>query len=92
MLHGPPGNGNTLTAGRSMHVQFLNLLSEPVAESVAGHTGRPLLCITAAELGDVTTTVESTTIQHLRRENEWDAIVLLDEADGYLERRDHRDL
>ncbi|KAF3039787.1 hypothetical protein E8E12_009103 [Didymella heteroderae] len=77
LLHGPPGTGKTLTA---------------VVESVAEFTGRPLLNITAADLGHEPEGLEKSLLQYFRRANDWDAIVLLDEADVYLEKRSKNDL
>ncbi|KAG9200065.1 hypothetical protein G6514_007662 [Epicoccum nigrum] len=62
------------------------------AESVAEFTGRPLLNITAADLGHEPELLEKSLLQYFRRANDWDAIVLLDEADVYLEKRSKNDL
>jgi hypothetical protein len=61
-------------------------------ESVAEFTRRPLLSITAADLGHNPDELERSLLQYFRRANEWDAVVLLDEADIYLEKRSIRDL
>ena len=63
-----------------------------MSESVAEFTKRPLLCITAADLGHDPVAVERSLQRFFRDANEWDAIVLLDEADVYLERRSGSDL
>ncbi|KAF2109457.1 P-loop containing nucleoside triphosphate hydrolase protein [Lophiotrema nucula] len=57
------------------------------AESVAEYAGRPLLSITAADLGHEPEDLEKNLLRFFRDANNWDAIVLLDEADVYLERR-----
>ncbi|KAF4545990.1 ATPAse AAA+ type core protein [Lasiodiplodia theobromae] len=62
------------------------------AESVAEWTGRPLLSITAADLGHEPEELEKKLLRFFRNANKWDAIVLLDEADVYLERRSTHDL
>ncbi|KAH6974935.1 hypothetical protein BKA56DRAFT_589801 [Ilyonectria sp. MPI-CAGE-AT-0026] len=62
------------------------------AESVAEYTRRPLLSITAADLGHEPLELEKNLLQFFKDANNWDAIVLLDEADVYLERRSTRDL
>ncbi|KAK2802558.1 hypothetical protein FQN51_004350 [Onygenales sp. PD_10] len=62
------------------------------AESVAEYTKRPLLSITAADLGHEPTELEKNLLRFFRDANNWDAIVLLDEADIYLERRSINDL
>lgn len=62
------------------------------AESVAEFTRRPLLSITAADLGHEPDELEKNLLRFFRDANDWDAIVLLDEADVYLERRSISDL
>lgn len=92
LLHGPPGTGKTLTAG-SIHSQPLDILILTEAlESVAEYTGRPLLTITAADLGHNPISLERNLLTFFRDANDWDAIVLLDEADVYLEKRGIQDL
>lgn len=66
--------------------------SDLCAESVAEFTRRPLLNITAADLGHEPDALEKSLLQYFRRANDWDAIVLLDEADVYLEKRSTSDL
>jgi len=63
-----------------------------VLESVAEFTKRPLLAITAADLGHEPTLLEQSLLTFFRDANDWGAIVLLDEADVYLERRSTQDL
>ena len=53
---------------------------------------RPLLSITAADLGHEPTQLEINLLRFFRNASRWDAIVLLDEADVYLERRSTADL
>ncbi|KAH8708362.1 P-loop containing nucleoside triphosphate hydrolase protein [Phaeosphaeriaceae sp. PMI808] len=62
------------------------------AESVAEYTKRPLLSITAADLGHEPDALERSLLKYFKRARDWDAIVLLDEADVYLEQRDPHDL
>ncbi|KAI0151599.1 hypothetical protein GGR57DRAFT_492893 [Xylariaceae sp. FL1272] len=62
------------------------------AESVAEYTKRPLLSITAADLGHEATTLENNLLKFFDNASSWDAIVLLDEADVYLERRSSNDI
>ncbi|PYH96949.1 P-loop containing nucleoside triphosphate hydrolase protein [Aspergillus ellipticus CBS 707.79] len=57
------------------------------AESVAEYTKRPLLSITAADLGHEPEMLEQRLLRFFRDANKWNAIVLLDEADVYLETR-----
>lgn len=71
LLYGPPGTGKTLTV-----------------ECVANDTRRPLLSLTAQDVGLTTTTNAE---MNLRRwftlAAKWDAILLIDEADLFLEQR-----
>ncbi|KAJ5703871.1 ATPase AAA-type core [Penicillium malachiteum] len=62
------------------------------AESVAEYTGRPLLSIAAADLGHEPDRLEDNLLQFFRDAKKWNAIVLLDEADVYLETRSSNDL
>ena len=92
LLHGPPGTGKTLTAGMVAPFPFLLLRSNKVLECVAESTKRPLLAITAADLGHEPALLEKSLLTFFRDANDWGAIVLLDEADVYLERRSTQDL
>ncbi|KAF2707698.1 hypothetical protein K504DRAFT_446813 [Pleomassaria siparia CBS 279.74] len=62
------------------------------AESVAEYTERPLLGITAADLGHEPGELEKRLLRFFHNASKWDAIVLLDEADVYLERRSINEL
>lgn len=68
------------------------MLLTALSESVAEYTGRPLLSITAADLGHEPDVLEYRLLRFFRDANRWNAIVLLDEADVYLERRSNLDL
>jgi hypothetical protein len=59
---------------------------------VAEFTKRPLLSITAADLGHDPIDLERNLLRFFKDAKNWDAIVLLDEADVYLERRSSSDL
>lgn len=59
---------------------------------MAEYTGRPLLSITAADLGHEPVTLEHNLLRFFRDAKKWNAIVLLDEADVYLETRASHDL
>ncbi|KAI4931507.1 hypothetical protein J4E85_004100 [Alternaria conjuncta] len=62
------------------------------AESVAEYTKRPLLSITAADLGHEPIELEQNLLRFFKNAAAWDAIVLLDEADIYLAQRSSEDL
>jgi hypothetical protein len=92
LLHGPPGTGKTLTAGLfSLPQCFFGLTSDEFVESVAEFTKRPLLTITGSDLGHEPARLEDNLLTFFQNANDWGAIVLLDEADVYLERRSSND-
>lgn len=91
LLHGPPGTGKTLTAGK-YNFSNLEYFTNCIKESVAEYTRRPLVSITAADLGHEPENLERNLLRFFKNANEWDAVVLLDEADVYLERRATNDL
>ncbi|KAL2219587.1 P-loop containing nucleoside triphosphate hydrolase protein [Thermoascus aurantiacus ATCC 26904] len=62
------------------------------AEYVAEYTKRPLISITAGDLGNEPRTVEDNLDWYFRLGTDWEAIVLLDEADVYLETRTPQNL
>ncbi|KAK7193192.1 ATPase family AAA domain-containing protein 3B 4 [Paraphaeosphaeria sporulosa] len=62
------------------------------AESVAEFTRRPLLNLTPADLGEDAYELETNLMRFFKYANEWDAVVLIDEADVYLEARSEKDL
>ena len=58
------------------------------AECVAEFTSRPLLPLTGGDIGSNADAVERNLRNFLRLGQEWNAVVLLDEADVYLSSRD----
>lgn len=71
LLYGPPGTGKTLTV-----------------ECVANDTGRPLLSLTAQDVGlGFGGDAEENLRQWFTLAAKWDAILLIDEADLFLEQR-----
>lgn len=75
LLHGPPGQGKTLTA-----------------EAIAEELQRPLYSISVGELGTDPDSLESTLREILDVATVWNAVLLLDEADIFLEERDEKDI
>ncbi|RSL48873.1 hypothetical protein CEP54_012700 [Fusarium duplospermum] len=61
------------------------------AETLAAYTRRPLYPITCGDLGTHADMVERSLIEHSERAQRWGCILLLDEADVFLSRRDWRD-
>ncbi|EME46281.1 hypothetical protein DOTSEDRAFT_70318 [Dothistroma septosporum NZE10] len=57
------------------------------AESVADRLHLPLYAVSAGELGDTDKEIEAQFGQILRLAAHWDAVLLLDEADAFLEKR-----
>jgi len=75
LLHGPPGQGKTLTA-----------------EAIAEELKRPLYSISVGELGTNPDSLESTLREILDVATVWNSVLLLDEADIFLEERDEKDI
>lgn len=61
-------------------------------EAIAEYLGRPLLALTVADIGTVETRVEQELLKWFVLAESWDAVLLVDEADIFLERRQNRDL
>ncbi|KAI0178878.1 P-loop containing nucleoside triphosphate hydrolase protein [Hypoxylon sp. FL1284] len=57
------------------------------AECIAEYTGRPLLSLTCGDLGNKETKVEQALSKWFGLAERWGAVMLLDEADVYTERR-----
>ncbi|KAF8534258.1 P-loop containing nucleoside triphosphate hydrolase protein [Trichophaea hybrida] len=62
------------------------------AESVADHCKRPLFNVCAGDLGASSSSVEQGLGDALQLATTWNAIILIDEADVFLERRSVHDL
>jgi AAA+ superfamily predicted ATPase len=62
------------------------------AESVAELTKKPLLSLTCGDLGTTASEVEENLTEYLNLGLKWSAVVLLDEADVFLEQRDLADI
>ncbi|KAI2466561.1 hypothetical protein F4781DRAFT_434236 [Annulohypoxylon bovei var. microspora] len=58
------------------------------AETIASYTGRPLYSITCGDLGESPYRVEQRLEKHTSRADKWGCVLLLDEADVFLMRRD----
>jgi hypothetical protein len=59
---------------------------------MADYTKRPLYVVGCADLGITIESVEENLTRILRMSTEWNAILLLDEADVFLEQRSTHDL
>lgn len=67
-------------------------ITDHLLESVADITKRPLYSVNCGELGVSTESVEANLSDALRLATTWNAIVLIDEADVFLEARSPNDL
>lgn len=61
-------------------------------ECVAKYTRRPLLRLTVADIGTDERQMEDILGEWFRRGANWGAIILIDEADVFLEKRQVKDL
>ncbi|KAI0874099.1 hypothetical protein GGS24DRAFT_501119 [Hypoxylon argillaceum] len=62
------------------------------AECVADHTKRPLFPITCGDIGETATEVEQNLHYNFRMAHKWGCVLLLDEADVFLAKRNKTDL
>lgn len=58
------------------------------AETIAAYTKRPLYSITCGDIGTVPDDIESSLENHFRLANKWGCVLLLDEADVFMAKRD----
>lgn len=63
-----------------------------IIEAVAQNTHRPLLSLTVADLGTEESRLEEELTKWFRLAAEWGAVLLIDEADVFLEKRRTSDL
>ncbi|KAJ5691938.1 hypothetical protein N7462_001361 [Penicillium macrosclerotiorum] len=61
-------------------------------EAISEWLHRPLLALTVADIGTVETLVEGELLKWFSLAEAWNAVLLVDEADIFLERRQNRDL
>ncbi|KAJ4355596.1 uncharacterized protein N0V89_003616 [Didymosphaeria variabile] len=62
------------------------------AECIAAFTSRPLMVLTSSDIGTEPTDVERNLTEHFKRARSWGAVLLIDEADVFMERRTTADL
>jgi len=58
------------------------------AETIATYTKRPLYSITCGDIGTTPDEIEKRLQKHFRLANKWGCVLLLDEADVFLAKRD----
>ena len=93
LLHGKPGVGKTYTAGIScgdISKSYPVVLTG--TECIAAYTKRPLLSLTISDIGTDSSSAEQNLNKYFSRAKEWNTILLIDEADIYMERRENADL
>lgn len=62
------------------------------AECVAEYTQRPLYAITCGDIGETASAVEDSLDRCFQLAHKWGCVLLLDEADVFLAKRDKADL
>ncbi|KAI0023501.1 hypothetical protein F4780DRAFT_51676 [Xylariomycetidae sp. FL0641] len=94
LLHGPPGVGKTLTAGKSRYYcsHLKTITADLAGECVSERFQKPLYRVTAGDLGTDPENLELKLKGIFDRAMRWDAILLLDEADIFLQDRDYENL
>lgn len=102
LLHGSPGVGKTYVskkqspsfpaASKSKSVVTTKLSFSKTAECIAEATRRPLLSLTCGDIGTDEVMAERTLSKWFRLAENWGAVMLLDEADVFLEKRSMSDL
>ncbi|KAJ3535655.1 hypothetical protein NM208_g7048 [Fusarium decemcellulare] len=93
LLHGPPGVGKTFTAGKvASKKSNPTLLSHPHLESIADYTKRPLFQIGSGQLTGFVPSPEHKLSNLLSYAKKWNALVLIDEADVFLQERSLSDV
>lgn len=91
--------GNALDLIKGKGVGLIILLHGPpgvgktsTAECVADDTRRPLFPITCGDLGETAAEVEKSLQRNFRLAHKWGCVLLLDEADVFLAKRNRSDL
>lgn len=92
MLSGPPGVGKTLTAEASQSY-FIMMMALPrisllTVALVAEKLKVPVYSLSAGELGTVPPTMEAELLKAMQISCKWNAVLLLDECDVFLEKRE----
>ncbi|KAI0813925.1 hypothetical protein GGR55DRAFT_487166 [Xylaria sp. FL0064] len=88
LLHGGPGTGKTLTAERySIHYRMRTCETLLTSPSVAEIARKPLYKVTCGDIGTKAEEVEKYLEVVLLLGKTWGCVVLLDEADVFLEQR-----
>ena len=86
------GKHTLLVRNRVAHYPIGAGRSDKATECIAQYTKRPLLSLTTADIGVDPSRAESSLDFYFNRAKLWDAILLIDEADIFMERRETMDL
>lgn len=62
------------------------------AETIAAYTGRPLYPITCGDIGQTPGEIEDNLEHHFKLAHKWGCVLLLDEADVFLAKRERGDV
>lgn len=62
------------------------------AECIAEYIKRPLMTLSCSDIGTDPNVVEDNLIRNFKTARSWDAVLLIDEADVFMERRSTSDL
>lgn len=88
----------SIWSGKDVYCRYGELIVQPtdwancLAEAVAEWLKRPLLSLTVADLGTVETSIEQRLTTWFDLAEAWNAVLLVDEADIFLEQRKNKDL
>ncbi|KAH7131325.1 hypothetical protein EDB81DRAFT_137368 [Dactylonectria macrodidyma] len=107
LIHKFTGPGSAATAPGSWRADFLENKGEGqifllhgspgvgktyTAECIAEYTGRPMLSLTVADIGTDEVKMEKQLVKWFQLAEKWGAVMLIDEADVFLEKRQVTDL
>lgn len=90
LLHGPPGVGKTFTAGWSRH-EINSIRPNNYLESIADYAQRPLYTLEGTDFAYEYYSREKGLANVLARASRWNAVVLMDEADVFMQERSMTD-
>lgn len=104
LLHGKPGVGKTCTAGKicsgctcpltSPELFFMQAYIDLIRmiECIAEYTQRPLMVLTSSDIGTDSVIAEANLKREFKKAKSWGAVLLIDEADVFMQERNIRDL
>jgi SpoVK/Ycf46/Vps4 family AAA+-type ATPase len=95
LLHGPPGVGKSYSAGKCRTLRINDSRKAGALtclECFAEEVRRPLISLTSSDLGTEPTAVEQKLSRWFDLAKVWNAVLLIDEADVFLEHRSDTDL